>query len=132
MSVKMYCDWEDPNSRLFLPYERFNELSVEEQQYALRIVHRELEKLLNMKLTDDEFITLFLRIKIASHARIYETCNVFNYVFVDIARRNHDVEMLNRIRGKGGWRISKSARICHSFFKEPFAETNTNTTDANH
>ena len=42
--MSMSCELDRRSDRLFESYERFSELSTEELQFALRIVHRELEK----------------------------------------------------------------------------------------
>ena len=118
----MYCLSNDPQNRLFSPYQRFSELTTEELHFALRIVQRELEKKLKTVLTDDEFMDLFLSIKKehflhpAGSWSGVTMRNVYNGPFIRRAKERNDEIVLSR--AKSCWYIAKESFVCHEFFKE--------------
>lgn len=124
---KMFCEGCDPNSKLFSTYENFSQLSTDELQYALRIVQRELEKKLNLSLTDDEFMELFQCIKrehllhpLGPWSGV-TLSKVYNGPFCERARLNNDEKVLNAMKKHGCWYIASGASVCHRFFRESFS-----------
>lgn len=115
MSMSCALDRKD---RIFESYERFSELSTEELQFALRIVHRELEKKWEETIPDDLFIDLFLKIKTEffihpagpwSGLGAYKCYDKVLYnIYPNIPRANGVCSP--------SWRAAR----CHKFFKEYF------------
>lgn len=115
--MSMSCELDRRNDRLFESYERFSELSTEELQFALRIVHRELEKKWGERISDDLFIDLYKKIK--SEFCIHPAgpwsglgaCKCYDSVLIKIYP---DTPRPNGICASG------RAAKCHRFFKEYF------------
>ena len=119
--MSMFCEF-DRNDRLFESYERFSELSAEELQFALRIVHRELEKKWGETIPDDLFIDLFLKIKTEfflhpvggpwSHLGMYRCYDKVLYNIYPNIPHLYGVYLMP------SWRAAR----CHDFFKEYFTK----------
>lgn len=124
--MSMFCEGFNPQSRIFMSYENFESLTNEELQYALRIVHRELEKKLGISITDGEFIQLFSSIKKehflhpAGSWSGVTMRNVYNGPFISRAKLSNDEKRLEEIKLRGCWYIAPEASICHRFFRESF------------
>ena len=106
----------DRKDRLFESYERFSELSNEELQFALRIVHRELEKKWGESISDDLFIDLFLKIKSETLLHpIGPWCRLGAFLCYD--------RLLRRVFPNTPRRMPCDKAVkCHCFFKEYFSK----------
>ena len=116
--MSMSCELDRRSDRLFESYERFSELSNEELQFALRIVHRELEKKWGERISDDLFIDLYKKIKsefFIHPAGPWSGLGAYKCYDSVLVKIYPDTPRPNGICSPSG-----RAAKCHRFFKEYF------------